>query len=419
MSEGQGSEGLREPAIHVLPNGLTLLLEADPDAQTVAAGYFVNTGARDEVPSEMGASHFLEHLMFKGSERLSAVVLNERLDDLGGQSNAFTGEEATVYHAACLPEQTAELLDTLTELMRPALRESDLEAERGVILEEIAMYADQPGVRVIDELRADYWGTHPLGHLVLGTAQTVGALSRDALAHDHARRYGAGRVTLALTGAFEPAEVLEWAAIHLADWPAADAPAAELPPIPVHPGRVQVIADPELSRVQVAAAAPGLPVTHPLREAAGVLADLIGGENGALYWALLDTGLADSADLAHLEYRDAGAFEGGFSCDPERAQDVLNIFRAVLRDAAALITEAAVRRAARKLAVSTLLRAETPQGRLFALGMDYLATGRAETTAELVNRYASVRVEDVREVLRLCPLDRLTVVALGPLRALE
>ncbi|OLV16290.1 M16 family metallopeptidase [Deinococcus marmoris] len=413
------SKPVTEPLIHVLPNGLTLLLEADPDAQTVAAGYFVNTGARDELPAEMGASHFLEHLMFKGSERLSAAVLNERLDDLGGQSNAFTGEEATVYHAACLPEQTAELLDTLTELMRPALRESDLEAERGVILEEIAMYADQPGIRVIDELRADYWGTHPLGHLILGTTGTVGGLSRDALAENHRARYGAARVTLALTGAFDSEAVLEWATANLADWPAAAAPTAGPPPTPVHPAQVRVIADPDLSRVQVAAEAPGLGVTHPLREAAGVLADLIGGENGALYWALLDTGLADSADLAHLEYRDAGAFEGGFSCDPERAQEVLNIFRTVLRDADALITDAAVRRAARKLAVSTLLRAETPQGRLFALGMDYMATGRAETTQELVERYASITAAEVREVLKLCPLERLTVVALGPLETLE
>jgi predicted Zn-dependent peptidase len=131
-----------ETQLHVLPSGLTLLLEPDPAAQTVAAGYFVNTGARDETPAEMGASHFIEHLMFKGSEALSAAQLNERLDDLGGNANAFTSEEATVYHAAALPEYTPALLDTLTHLMRPALRQSDLESERGVILEEIAMYAD-------------------------------------------------------------------------------------------------------------------------------------------------------------------------------------------------------------------------------------------------------------------------------------
>jgi predicted Zn-dependent peptidase len=412
------SEVLSGPLRHRLANGLTLLLAPDPHAQTVAAGYFVNTGARDERAHEMGASHFLEHLMFKGSERLPAGALNERLDDLGGQANAFTGEEATVYHAACLPEQTGELLDTLTELMRPALRPEDLEAERGVILEEIAMYADQPGVRVIDELRADYWGGHPLGHLILGTVQTVGALTRDALARNHRERYGAGRVTLALTGAFDAPAVVRWAQGHLAGWPAAAPPAVEAPPVPVPAGRTRVVHDPDLARVQVAAAAPGLPVTHPLREAAAVLADLIGGENGALYWALLDTGLADSADLAHLEYRDAGSFEGGFSCDPARTQEVLRTFRAVLRDAGSLITDMAVRRAARRLAVSTLLRAETSEGQLFALGMEYLATGRAVTTGELVDRAARVTADDVREVLRLCPLDRLTVVALGPLNDL-
>lgn len=404
--------------VTTLPGGLTVLLESDPDAQTVAAGYFVNTGARDEPRAEMGASHFIEHLLFKGSERLSAAALNEKLDDLGGNANAFTSEEATVYHAATLPEQAGDLLDTLTELMRPALRPEDIEPERNVILEEIAMYADQPGVRVTDELRAEYWGAHPLGHLILGTPDTVAALSRDTLARHHRERYGAARVTLAVVGAFDPPAVLDWAHAHLSAWPAAPEPAPQPPPQPVRGDRVRVITDTDLARVQVAVAAPGLSARHPLREAAHVLADLIGGENGALYWAMLDTGLTDSADLSHLEYRDAGTFEGGFSCDPDRAQRALDTFRAALRGAGDLITPAAVRRAARKLAVSTLLRAETPQGRLFTLGMEHLSTGVPASTAQLVERYASVTPEEVREVLRLCPLNDLTVVALGPVATL-
>ncbi|ACO47278.1 pitrilysin family protein [Deinococcus deserti] len=411
MSEG--------PQRHTLPSGLTLLLEPSPDAQTVAAGYFVNTGARDELPHEMGASHFIEHLLFKGSELVGAAELNARLDDLGGQANAFTSEEATVYHAASLPERSGELLETLTELMRPALRETDIHTERGVILEEIAMYAEQPGVRVMDELRADYWGKHPLGHQVLGTRQTVEALSREVLIRNHRERYGAGRVTLAITGAFEPQEVLDWAQLHLADWPTTPGAVSDLPSGPHHPGHTRVIHDQTLGRVHVTLAAPGLPVTHPLREAATVLADLIGGENGALYWALLDTGLCDSADLAHLDYRDVGAFEGGFTCDPERAGVALETYRRVLRGAGELITPERVRRAARKLAVSTLLRAETPQGRLFTLGMEYLAHGQVLTTAELVSRYQQVTPEAVREVLRLCPLATFTVVALGPVETLE
>ena len=404
---------------HVLPGGLTLLLEPDAQAQSVAAGYFVNTGARDEHPAEMGASHFLEHLMFKGSEALDAGALNERLDDLGGHSNAFTSEEATVYHAAALPERVGDLLDTLTELMRPALREADIEPERGVILEEIAMYADQPPVRAQDELRAAYWGAHPLGHQILGTPQTVGGMSRAVLLDNWRRRYGASRVTLAVTGAFGEAEVLAWAGRELAGWSRGEpgAPVAAPPPTPA--GDVRVIPDPTLARVQVVLAAPGLPTTHPLREAAAVLADLIGGENGALYWALLDTGLCDGADLGHLDYQGVGVFEGGFSCDPGRTQAVLDTYRKVLASADTLITETGVRRSARKAAVSTLLRAETPQGRLFALGMEYLATGEIRTTADLADRFTAVTPGDVREVLRLCPLDKLTVVALGPVEELR
>ncbi|WP_019586504.1 M16 family metallopeptidase [Deinococcus apachensis] len=398
-----------------LPNGLTLLLEPDPGAQTVAAGYFVATGARDERREEMGASHFLEHLLFKGSERLSAAELNERLDELGGHANAFTGDEATVYHAATLPEQAPELMDTLTELMRPALRPADIEPERDVILEEIAMYAEQPAVRVADELRADYWGGNPLGHSVLGTPETVRALTREALARNHRERYGADRVTLAVVGAFDPEWVLAWAGEELRGWPAgAPRPPAEPAPIPPAPGTVRTIRDDRLARVQVALALPGLPAAHPLREAAVVLAELVGGENGLLYWALLDTGLADSADLAHLEFRDVGTFEGGFSCDTERAQAVLDAYLAVLAGVPETLTETTVRRAARKLAVGNLLRAETPQGRLFALGMEHLALGRPLSTDELVDRAARVTLEDVRAVLDLCPLTRPTVVALGP-----
>ncbi|GAA5513725.1 putative zinc protease Rv2782c [Deinococcus carri] len=404
---------------HLLPNGLTLLLEPDPEAQTVAAGYFVATGARDERPEELGASHFLEHLMFKGSARLSAAELNERLDDLGGHANAFTSEEATVYHAAALPEQVGELLETLTELLRPALRPEDIEPERGVILEEIAMYAEQPAVRVADELRADYWGTHPLGHSVLGTPETVGHLTRAALERNWRERYGADRVTLVVVGAFDPDAVLAWAQAELRDWPAARrAPAPLAPARPAAPGTVRVVPGDHLTRVQVALALPGLPATHPLREAATVLAELVGGENGLLYWALLDTGLSDSADLAHLDYQGAGTFEGGFSCDPDRAQVVLDAYRAVLETVPGALTDAAIRRAARKLAVGTLLRAETPQGRLFALGMEGLALGRALSTAELVDRYARVTPQDVRAVLALCPLVRPTVVALGPVAVL-
>ncbi|GAQ22955.1 peptidase M16 [Deinococcus grandis] len=252
---------------HTLPNGLTLLLEPDPDAQTIAAGYFVNTGSREETPQDMGASHFIEHLLFKGSDEVGARELNERLDDLGGHANAFTSEEATVYHAATLPEYTPELLHTLTELMRPALRDDDIHTERGVILEEIAMYADQPSVRVTDQLRADYWGDHPLGQPILGTTDTVTNLTPDTLRAHHQARYGARRVTLAVTGQFDPHQLTTWAEHHLRDWPTGTptpTPTPAPPPGPTTPAPLPTPTSPaSTSPPPAPASAPTTPCAKP------------------------------------------------------------------------------------------------------------------------------------------------------------
>ncbi|WP_420594753.1 M16 family metallopeptidase [Deinococcus sp.] len=402
------------PVKHVLSSGLTVLLERDSQAQTLAMGFFVRTGARDETPSELGASHFLEHLMFKGSEEVSALDLNARLDALGGQANAFTSEEATVYHAASLPEQQRDLLSTLSVLLTPALRPEEVLTERGVILEEIEMYADQPDSRLIDQLQADYWDGHPLGHLVLGTPQTVAELTPESLRRNFVSRYGTPRTTLVVCGQFDEADVLAAAAQLSAQWPRT-AFERELP-LHTPSSGLSLSMDAELSREQVALAAPGLSHTDPLREAAHVLSEIIGGENGRLYWALLDTGLSDSADLSHAEYDGTGMFMGGFGCDPKRTQQVLDAYRAVLREIQDNgVTDVEVRRAARKIAVSAVLRSGTPQGRLFSLGIDYLARGELVSAAESVRRYADVTPEQVRAVLERRPFDTLRVAALGPI----
>ncbi|MFC4452420.1 pitrilysin family protein [Deinococcus sonorensis] len=408
------------PRLHRLKSGVTLLLETDPQAQTAAAGYFVRTGARDELPSEMGASHFLEHLMFKGSERLGGADLNARLDTLGGNANAYTSDEVTVYHAACLPERLPDLLDTLTELMRPALRPEDVEVERGVILEEIAMYDDQPGSRVFDRLRQRYWAGHPLGHLVLGTAQTVAALTPEQLRRNFEARYGAAQVTLVVCGQLDEAAVIAQVERLTAGWPATRFEREVQPHRPDRSLGLTLMPDERLSRVQVAVCAPGVSATDPLREAATVLSEVLGGENGRLYWALLDSGLSDSADLGHAEYTETGVFEGGFSCDPERLGEVLDAYTGVLntlQDEG--VSEAEVRRARRKLAVATLLRAETPQGRLHTLGMDLLYLGEALDPQAAVQRYEAVTLAQVQQLLAARPFDALTVVALGQVQQLE
>ena len=146
-----------------LQNGLTVIGERNPQTKSLALGYFVRTGSRDESADVSGVSHFLEHMMFKGNQRFSPQDINREFDRIGAKYNAFTSEEVTAYHGAVLPERQSELLEILTNLMRPSLRQEDFDMEKNVILEEIEMYKDRPSFAVFDALRPLYFRDHPLG----------------------------------------------------------------------------------------------------------------------------------------------------------------------------------------------------------------------------------------------------------------
>src|SRR6476646_8373622 len=151
-----------------LPNGLDIVAEINPDAHSVAAGLFVKTGSRDESLPLNGVSHFLEHMMFKGSSKYTWEDVNRIFDEMGARYNAFTSQEMTAYYANVLPEFTEKTMEHLAHLLRPALREKDFDSEKKVILEEIAMYLDDPGHRLYEKLMDAHFGSHPLSRSVLG-----------------------------------------------------------------------------------------------------------------------------------------------------------------------------------------------------------------------------------------------------------
>ena len=160
---------------HRLPNGLQLIGETIPTARSTAVGFFVQTGARDEVGTESGVSHFLEHMMFKGTPRRTALEVNLDFDRIGASYNAYTSEENTVYYAAVLPEYLPTAVDILTDILRPSLRLDDFTTEKQVILEEIKMYEDSPGSMAWDYAKQIYFDKHPLGNSILGTTDSITA----------------------------------------------------------------------------------------------------------------------------------------------------------------------------------------------------------------------------------------------------
>src|SRR5262245_42632464 len=182
---------------HVLKNGLRIIAETIPSARSTAIGFFVRTGSRDETAEVSGVSHFLEHMVFKGTPRRTALEVNIDFDKIGANYNAFTSEENTVFYAGILPEYLPQAVDILADILRPSLRGEDFDMEKKVIIEEIGMYDDQPNWCAYDYAKKAFFNGHPLGNSVLGTVGSITALQRDQMQAYYDRRYVAPNITVA------------------------------------------------------------------------------------------------------------------------------------------------------------------------------------------------------------------------------
>src|SRR5689334_16789389 len=201
-----------------LPNGLDIVAEENPDSHSFAAGLFVKTGARDEDANVNGVSHFLEHMMFKGSDKYTWEDVNRIFDEIGARYNAFTSQEMTAYYANVLPEFTERAIEHLAHLLRPAIRTSDFDTEKNVILEEIAMYLDDPGHRLYEKLMELHFGNHPLSMSILGPSESIQKLQRDQMADYFRHRYGPGNMVLVASGKLEFDEIVGLADKYMGSW---------------------------------------------------------------------------------------------------------------------------------------------------------------------------------------------------------
>jgi len=397
-----------------LDNGLTIVGEVNPAAQSVAVGFFVRTGARDETDAINGVSHFLEHMLFKGTDGLSALEVNEAFDRLGAKFNAFTGEEYTVYYAAVLPEYLAEVTDLWIRLMRPALRDDDFEMEKNVILEEIAMYRDLPQFDVMDRCRALHFGTHPCHRSVLGTEESIRGLTASQMREYFNRRYAPNNLVLACCGRFDFDALVEQAAAGCARWPAADVPRE----LGFFEGTRQVECHnrPTLSRAHVCLMSAAPAFQDDRRFTAGLAGMIVGDETGSrLFWALVDTAKAETATSQYEAMDGVGAVYTYLRCGADRLDEVLHTTTQVFDE----VTRNGVRpdelEAAKNKALSTLaIKTETPMGRLVDLGMDWQYLQTYRSVADDVAAVRAVTVDDVQTLLEAYPLSACTQLALVP-----
>lgn len=397
----------------VLDNGLTLLMESDDEAYSSAVGFFVKAGSRDENPVVMGVSHFLEHMMFKGSERRSADDVNREFDEIGANYNAFTSQELTVYYAQVLPEYLDRGIDLLSDMLRPALRDEDFTMEKNVILEEIGMYADRPQSRLHDAIFENHYGEHALSYRVLGTEETITNLTADQMRAYFQKRYAADRIVVSVTGSFDREKVRAQLTEATAAWrPSGVQRHLE---IPVLTNSDVEMHDAKLSRHYMAAIWPGPGADDELRYAAAVLSDVLGASTGSrLYWALVHPGLCDEADLSYSSFDHTGAFIAYMTCEPAKRPQVEELLFKTLQSARGDFKSDEVERAKVKIATHAMLSEERPMGRMQSLGGTWIYLGRHITLEEKLQKLMAVTPADLESLLaRMLDAPR-TCVRLGP-----
>ncbi|HYE19411.1 MAG TPA: pitrilysin family protein [Tepidisphaeraceae bacterium] len=398
---------------HQLANGLDIISEENPDSHSTALGLYVKTGARDEEPKLNGVSHFLEHMMFKGSDKYTWEDVNRIFDEIGARYNAFTSQEMTAYYANVLPEFTERAVEHLAHLLRPAIRIEDFTTEKKVILEEIAMYLDDPGHRLYEKVMEAHFGQHPLAMSVLGSADSIIRLERDEMAGYFARRYGPGNMVMVASGRLEFDEVVRLAEKYMGHWPRVNAPRVQ--PDPVYKSERIAMADAKLNRAYTMAMTPGPSAQSDERFAARVLADVVGDSDGSrFYWALVDNAMAEDADFGFYPHDLCGSFYVSLVNDPDKTGQCLDVALKELARVKEDLADDEVERAKNKIASSLILSGESPLGRMRALGNQWLYNKEYRSLEKDMATLMAVTPGSIKELLEKYRFDPMTVVTLGP-----
>ncbi|MFD4483437.1 M16 family metallopeptidase, partial [Streptomyces sp. NPDC058471] len=421
----KGKDGIGTVRRATLPGGLRVVTETLPSVRSATFGIWANVGSRDETPSLNGATHYLEHLLFKGTKKRSALDISAALDAVGGEMNAFTAKEYTCYYARVLDTDLPLAIDVVCDMLTGSLiLQEDVDAERGVILEEIAMTEDDPGDCVHDLFAHTMLGDTPLGRPVLGTEETVNALTAERIRRFYKKHYDPTHLVVAAAGNVDHNKVVRQVraafekagALHRTD---------ATPMIPRQgsrslrtAGRVEVV-NRKTEQAHVILGMPGLARTDERRWAMGVLNTALGGGmSSRLFQEVREKrGLAYSVYSYTSGFADTGLFGVYAGCRPSQVHDVLKICRDELDQVAQNgLTDDEIGRAIGQLAGSTVLGLEDTGALMNRIGKSELCWGEQMSVDDMLAKIAAVTPDEVREVAREVLGHRPSLSAIGPLK---
>jgi predicted Zn-dependent peptidase len=409
----------------VLPSGLRIITEEIPAMRSVSFGIWVNVGSRDETPALSGASHFLEHLLFKGTHKRSALEISSAIEAVGGETNAFTTKEYTCYYARVLDEDLPLAIDVVCDAVaNSVLNPSDVETERGVILEEIAMTEDEPADEVHDLHMSAVYGEHPLGRLISGTTETITPMTRRQIDGFYRKRYLPPVTVVAAAGRLDHDEVVRLVESVLAGTPLDSGTAEPLPPRPMEstlrhlaaPGSV-VVREKDTEQAHLVLGGLGIGRRDERRFAVGVMNNVLGGGmSSRLFQEIREQrGLAYSVYSYAAQYAETGTFGVYAGCAPGKVDEVLSIIREQLDLAARGGVSADELRRGQGMAKGALvLGLEDTGSRMTRLGKGELLYGDLLTVDELLARIEAVTLDDIAEIAQELLTRPMSLAVVGP-----
>jgi predicted Zn-dependent peptidase len=381
---------------------MRIAAESSDTAATAAIGFFVKTGARDETAKLMGVSHFLEHMMFKGTDSMSAEGVDLAFDTLGAEHNAFTSAEMTAFWGAGLPEVLDDIHTILADILRPSLRQKDFDDEKKVIIEEIAMYDDQPFWVLYESAMEQYYGKSSLGHRVLGTPETITAMQRDELSGYFTQRYSADNTVVVLSGKLNFDEMVENIQSSCGNWERTNA-SREYGEVVRHSGVFEKNI-PDLQQHYHLMMMPSVSFQDKQKHAASALAAILGGGDGSrLHWALVDTGLAEAAATSVDTNDNYGEQLAYAVCEPKNAQQVAEIMRNEMANVIDTLTQDDLAKVVAKAGTAAAVSGERPAGRMQRLGSMLTISGKYTSLEEELATIESLTIKDLQEIADTFP----------------
>ncbi|MFC7381001.1 MULTISPECIES: M16 family metallopeptidase [Sphaerisporangium] len=417
-----GKDGAGVVRRTVLPGGLRVVTETMPTVRSVAVGMWVGIGSRDEAPEHTGATHFLEHLLFKGTPTRDALEISAAIEGIGGEINAFTAKEYTCYYARVLDEDLPLAIDVLADVVTSSLvTAEDVESERGVILEEIAMHDDDPSDVVHEQFSAELYGDTPIGRPILGSVESINELSRDRIAEYYQSYYRPPHTVVSVCGNITHERVVELVAAAYQRAGALGGSAEPAAPRLSGPGAapragVRVV-DRPTEQANLVLGTTAYARTDDRRFALGVLnAALGGGMSSRLFQEIREKrGLAYSAYSYTAQYADTGQFGIYVGCLPGKADDVLKICREeIARVVAESFTEEELQRGKGQMRGGLVLGLEDTGSRMSRIGKSELVYDTLMPVDEVLARIEAVTPDQVDAVAKEILTQPLTLAVIGP-----